>query len=1070
MIYVREPSLLSYFIFQRCCLRLLCCLLIVSYSVEAANERPSPVISLGEGGRLVYHDDERGNKIPDFSYCGYMGQAEQIPDVPVRVVVRPIEGDNTRRIQSAIDYVSSMPADSNGIRGAVLLLRGRYEIWDSLNISTSGVVLRGQGMGSDGTVLVATGQGRRTLVNVRGRNDRTNPTGKSYEITDSYVPVGSSVFHLNTTEGLVVGQQVNIIRPSTKEWIDTLGMADFGGGLGSWRGWKPGTRDLLWDRIIESIDGDTITVDAPITTSIEAGFGGALVQPYSWPGRISHVGVEKLRCESTFDRDNPKDEAHSWMAVTMENVQNTWVRQVTMKHFAGSAVAIWESCKWVTVQNCVSLAPVSEIGGYRRHTFFTMGQMTLFLHCRTERGRRDFATGHCAAGPNAFVQCEASAPLAGSGPIESWASGTLYDNVNIDGGVLELCNWGSKGQGIGWAAANSVLWQCNASQIRCDNPPTALNWAFGCWGELSGYGIWRSSNDFIEPKSLFAAQLADRLGQPACERLHLMPMSTSGYTSPSVEVAHQMTVASREPAQTLSEYIECAESRDPILSEPGQIIRLEQVMAGHQSSLNRRRANDAIRKRLSITNGWLTCNGALMTGGSLGVAWWRGNIRPSEAASFGPAVTRFVPGRMGPGFTDDLNALTDTMAVEGDVVLDHNHGLWYDRRRDDHERVRRIDGDVLPPFYELPFSRSGQCTAWDGLSKYDLTKYNAWYWDRLKEFADLCDRKGLVLFHENYFQHNILEAGAHWADFPWRSANNINNTDFPEPPPYAGNKRIFMDELFYDVSHPVRRPLHRAYVRKCLDNFAGNSNVVQLISAEYTGPLEFVQFWLDTISEWEQETGQTQFIALSCTKDVQDAVLADLARRQAVSIIDIRYWWCQSDGTLYAPNGGKHLSPRQHARLFNPKPTSFGQVYRAVREYRKKYPDKPVVYSADDSYGWAVLMGGGSLPNINCLKNQSLLAAIPRMKPYDAPAQANGRYALAEPGWSYLVYAQSGGTIKLELGDIKGTFDVRWIDPSNGSISSDGNIVAAGRSVELRPKFKPCVLWLTKQRNVEVEQ
>jgi hypothetical protein len=58
----------------------------------------------------------------------------------------------------------------------------------------------------------------------------------------------------------------------------------------------------------------------------------------------------------------------------------------------------------------------------------------------------------------------------------------------------------------------------------------------------------------------------------------------------------------------------------------------------------------------------------------------------------------------------------------------------------------------------------------------------------------LADQKGLLLVNQHYFQHNIIEAGAHYADFPWRTANNINNTGFPEPPPYAGDKRIFMSE------------------------------------------------------------------------------------------------------------------------------------------------------------------------------------------------------------------------------------------------------------------------------------
>src|SRR5690606_28978440 len=135
------------------------------------------------------------------------------------------------------------------------------------------------------------------------------------------------------------------------------------------------------------------------------------------------------------------------------------------------------------------------------------------------------------------------------------------------------------------------------------------------------------------------------------------------------------------------------------------------------------------------------------------------------------------------------------------------------------------------------------------------TKYNSWYWSRLRDFAALATKERLVLIHQNYFQHNILEAGAHWADFPWRPANNINNTGFPEPPPYAGDKRIFMARQFYDTGHPVRRELHRAYIRKCLENFTPGSNVIQLTGAEFTGPLHFVRFWLETVQEWEEETG-----------------------------------------------------------------------------------------------------------------------------------------------------------------------------------------------------------------------
>ena len=133
--------------------------------------------------------------------------------------------------------------------------------------------------------------------------------------------------------------------------------------------------------------------------------------------------------------------------------------------------------------------------------------------------------------------------------------------------------------------------------------------------------------------------------------------------------------------------------------------------------------------------------------------------------------------------------------------------------------VRRADGDVVPPFYEQPFARTGKGKAWDGLSRYDLTKFNPWYGNRLRKFAELGERHGLVLFHHNYFQHNVLEAGAHWADSPWRPANNVNDTVLPEPPLYIGDKRIFLAHQFYYGSNPQLR--HSPDNAICRANNAG---------------------------------------------------------------------------------------------------------------------------------------------------------------------------------------------------------------------------------------------------------
>ena len=1003
-------------------------------------EPPKPVFK-GKDGKLNYTPDEKGNRIPDFSYVGYMAGEQPIPDAPVKVVVPVKDGDATLRIQSALNYVAKLPLGKDGLRGAVLLEKGKYEVAGTLKINASGVVLRGSGMGEDGTVVYATGLDRLGVLRMLGKNDQVkeNPVA----IADKYVPVNAMKVTLANATGYKKGDQVIVQRVSTKNWIDALGTAHFGGGITS-LGWKPGQRDIYWDRKVVAVNGNELTLDAPLTTALDAVYGEATVSKYNWNGRITKSGAENIRFVSSFDKNNLKDEYHRWTGISLENISDAWVRQVVFEHFAGSVVTVQETANRITVEDCKSLAPVSEIGGERRYTFLTTGGQTLFQRLYSEYGYHDFAAGYCAPGPNAFVQCQAYLPFSFSGAIDSWASGLLFDIVNVDGQALSFMNRGQDGQGAGWAAANSVFWQCTAARVDCYQPPTAQNWAFGTWAQFAGDGYWDMSNEQIQPRSLYYAQLKDRLGSQVEARTFVMPVETEASSSPPVEVAQKLTKLAVNPAMQLTVYIDQASDRQKINTDVRGAKSIDKIGLEKPVAVPQFAA-------MSVSNGVLLRGNTIVTGDRQDVQWWNGSARPYGLKTTKPHITRFVPGRSGKGLTDDLDVTTDAMQNGSVKILDHNYGLWYDRRRDDHERIRRMDGEVWTPFYELPFARSGQDKAWDGLSKYDLTRYNLWYWSRLKTFADLADQKGLVLIHQNYFQHNIIEAGAHYADFPWRTANNINSTGFPEPVPYAGDKRIFMAEQFYDISNPARRALHRAYIRKCLDNFADNTSVIQSIGAEFTGPLHFVQFWIDTIKEWEKETGKHPVISLSTTKDVQDAILADKDRAEVVDLIDIRYWYYQADGTAYAPQGGQNLAPRQHARLLKPKKTSFEQVYRAVAEYRLKYPEKAVVYSGDnyDAYGWAIFMAGGSLSNafsgIPVLDKAQLSTA--GIKPFTLTGKPAGQYALANTGKAYVLYNGSSAPVKLDLSSSTGNYIVKRINPRSGAIVKEEKI-KGGSTIE----------------------
>ncbi|MGY5355644.1 DUF6298 domain-containing protein [Wenyingzhuangia sp. IMCC45467] len=1030
-------------------------LLIILISLNSFSQDFYPSIKRnGNGVKSIA--DSLGNQIPDFSYAGYMASEKAIPTVENKIVVSHQTEDATEIIQAAIDYVSNLKADKNGIRGAVLLSPGVFKVNGTLYLKTSGVVLRGSGTSKNGTVLQGTGVKREAVIRVLGVDDKMYKD--TLDILSTYTPLGSNKIWIKNPSKIKKNDEVLIHKPITEDWIKTLG-TDFYGGETGWIGWKTRDFDINWNRQVRNVNGNEIELSAPLTMALNKDANETTkIITYTWPGRIENVGVENLMMISTFDVSNPKDEEHRWLGIAMKSVKNAWVRQVHFKHFVGGAVSLLKTAQQITVQDCIATEPVSEIAAFRRHTFYTEGQQTLFQRCYSEYGYHDFAVGGLGTtGPNAFVQCESHLAYSNSGAIGSWATGVLFDIAYIDGQALSYNNREQNGRGAGWTAANSVIWETSASKIECYSPPTAQNWAFGVWGQWAGNGHWSDVNNHISPRSLFYAQLQNRL-ETLPFKPYVFDVGIEPTSSPTIEQATELTQLAQQELKSLPEWIAEVSALQEIPIYPNSV-----------KNANKLKVNDSEKTsnktlKIQVVDGKITANNKLVTGKKHNVMWWRGSLRKRDVAQSTPHITRFVPGKRGTAFTDNINEVVDYLKENNIAALDHNYGLWYDRRMDDHERIRRIDADVWPPFYEQPFARTGQGLAWDHLSKYDLTKYNTWYWDRLQRFANASEVEGKILIHQQYFQHNIIEAGAHWSSSPWRSINNVNGTDFPEPPPYAGDKRIFMAEQFYDVSNENRKKLHQQYIQKSFDNFKDNSNVIQFTSEEYTGPLHFMQFWIDEAAKWKNKNGNKTLVGLAATKDVQDAILKDKERSKVVDVIDIKYWHYREDGTVYAPEGGKNLAPRQHARKMNTGKETDEQVYRAVREYREKYPDKMVLYSthAAPRFGWSVLMAGGSLPSIPMVNVEGFNKALALMNPTPNTSSKNEVWSLENRGESYVFYFINSTSAKIDLSNQSGKFNLYWIDSSNGELISKSTI-KGGEKINLKAPKNKAIAFIRKK-------
>jgi hypothetical protein len=306
-----------------------------------------------------------------------------------------------------------------------------------------------------------------------------------------------------------VGDNIIVRRLTNTAWIDLLGMAQWG--------WVNTGYQDAHPRVITAINGNDLTIDAPIVQAIQTEYGGGSVYKYT-QAPVENVGIEGMRMESTYLSST--DEAHGWVAIRISAGKNCWVRQVTSRYFGLSCVYILSNSIGVTVEDCACLDPISITTGGRKYPFqLDDATFVLVQRCFARGGRHEYATGSLTPGPNTFVDNLAITSYADTGPHHRYAVGTLFDNVKA--GQINVQNRTSAGTGHGWAGAQQVLWNCEASII-CESPKGAQSLAIGCTGTRGNGtwvnepdGIWQSQGTNVTPRSLYYTQLRDRLGMTA---------------------------------------------------------------------------------------------------------------------------------------------------------------------------------------------------------------------------------------------------------------------------------------------------------------------------------------------------------------------------------------------------------------------------------------------------------------------------------------------------------------------------------------------------------------------------
>jgi hypothetical protein len=285
---------------------------------------------------------------------------------------------------------------------------------------------------------------------------------------------------------------------------------------------SPGTV-IHTDRIIKAMNGTQITLDAPLSDSFDTSLiTGAMVK-YTFPGRISQVGLENLSVIAP--AVNLPITSPQYNVLNMNAVLDVWVRNIQVQDTQNS-FSIGNSSKHVTLEGISINHTIAHTGDGMAD--FSITGTEIFVDRCTSNGSGSWpiVTQGEVTGPIVSLNFNSDQP-SGISPHQRWATGLLADNnqfPNSPNGTpgVSFSNRGTHGSGQGWDMGWGVAWNVTTPFFLVQDPPGSHNWCIGCVGapstSLPGpgpQGIIDSQGTHVTPASLYLEQLKERLGNAA---------------------------------------------------------------------------------------------------------------------------------------------------------------------------------------------------------------------------------------------------------------------------------------------------------------------------------------------------------------------------------------------------------------------------------------------------------------------------------------------------------------------------------------------------------------------------
>jgi hypothetical protein len=370
---------------------------------------------------------------------------------------------------------------------------------------------------------------------------------------------------------------------------------------------------------------------------------------------------------------------------------------------------------------------------------------------------------------------------------------------------------------------------------------------------------------------------------------------------------------------------------------------------------------------------------------------------------------------------------------------------------------------VEPTIYE----RTGAGEAVDGKPKFDLSKFNEVFFDRLRQRADLAQSRGFyvsVMLFQGYELERRDRKINPWDGHPYNRKNNVNGID--GDPQHEDNGYKLQTLEILEITR-----LQEEYLRKILDTVNYLDNVLYEVSNEsHRSSTKWHYHVIDFVHSYEKTKKKQHPIGMTC--------------QNAYKLRGLNQDLFEGPADWVSPSIEAEFG---YNYAYNPPPTDGRKVILTDTDHLWGI-------GGDSAWVWKSFLRGLNVlfmdpydtgfmdPNDSGLIDRGKIDSdwdsarkamgqtrefsermdLANMVPHSELSHSH--YCLAYPEHSYLVYYPTEMTkrVQVDLRDCDGWLSVEWFNPDTGN-SIEGEKVKGGeKRVFISPFTNAAVLYLNK--------